>query len=61
MSKTIKLELSEEEVNTMLFGLLELPAKMSMELINKVRGQALQQISERNRPTESAKDCESNG
>lgn len=42
----IELKLNTEEINTILIGLLELPAKMSMDIITKIRGQALPQIAE---------------
>jgi hypothetical protein len=42
--QTIKLELSVEEVNIVLAGLGELPAKVSIVIIEKVRSQAVNQL-----------------
>ncbi len=40
----VKLELSVEEINLILQGLGELPAKMSMAIIQKVQQQAASQM-----------------
>jgi hypothetical protein len=40
----VKLELSVEEINLILQGLGELPAKMSMAIIQKVQQQAAPQM-----------------
>ena len=42
----IRLELTENEVNLVLVALLELPAKNSMGLIEKIRAQAIPQLEE---------------
>lgn len=43
-AKTVSLELSVEDVNLVLAGLGELPAKMSLSVIDRVRSQAMQQL-----------------
>ena len=52
MNKFVISDLSLEEVNTILAGLLELPGKFGLNLINKVRtqveGQAAEQSSIQN-------------
>lgn len=47
---TIKLELEVDEVNASLAGLSKLPYEVSVAVIDKIRGQALQQV---NAPAES--------
>lgn len=42
----IKLELTLEEINKILAGLGEMPAKASIELIMKIRAEASSQLSE---------------
>ncbi len=44
MSEDLELQLSIEEVNTLLSGLGMLPANQSMELIFKIRQQAQEQL-----------------
>lgn len=40
----INLKLTTDEVNAVLLGLLELPAKFSLDIINKIREQSAPQI-----------------
>ena len=54
----IKLELTVEEVNGVLAGLGELPAKASMGLIQKIQQQASPQLSEQDVVEESEKGAE---
>ena len=42
----IKLELTVEEIDKVLGALLELPARFSMDLINKIRGEAMAQLEQ---------------
>jgi len=42
---TIKLELEVDEVNASLAGLSKLPYEVSVGVIDKIRGQALQQVN----------------
>jgi len=42
--KTVSLELSVDEVNVVLAGLGELPAKASLSIIDKIRSQAVGQL-----------------
>ena len=44
--KEISLVVSIEEVNLLLAGLGELPAKLSLNLIEKIKGQAIKQLDE---------------
>lgn len=41
---TVKLDLSVDEVNLLLAGLGELPAKTSLVLIEKIRAEAVKQL-----------------
>ncbi len=43
-AQTVKLELTLDDVNVVLAGLGELPAKTSLAVIDKVRGQAISQL-----------------
>lgn len=43
-NKTVNFELTVDEVNVVLAGLGELPAKISLSVIDKVRGQAVAQL-----------------
>jgi hypothetical protein len=43
-AQVVKLELSVEEVNVVLAGLGELPAKASINVIDKIRSQAVSQL-----------------
>ena len=45
----IELKLTVEEVNVLLTGLLELPAKTSIKLIAKIENDARSQIDEANK------------
>ena len=42
--QTVKLELTVEELNVILAGLGELPAKTSIAVIDKLRSQAVPQV-----------------
>lgn len=44
MEKVFKFEFTEQEVNMILTGLGELPAKQSYALLNKVQGEANKQL-----------------
>lgn len=44
-NETLTFNLSVNEVNIILQGLGEMPAKASMNIIEKIRGQAAQQLS----------------
>ena len=46
--KEINLNLTIEEINLLLAGLGELPAKMSIAVIEKVRSQATRQLNDLN-------------
>lgn len=46
----IKFELTTEEVNLILTGLQELPAKVSMQLIIKLQSEGQRQFEEQNKP-----------
>jgi hypothetical protein len=48
----MNLELNIEEANLVLAGLLELPAKMSMQLIQKIHQQAREQQADVEEPEE---------
>lgn len=48
----IKLELTPEKVNLILKGLLELPAKLSIDLILELDGEAKRQIIEEKKKKE---------
>ena len=48
----MNLELTIEEANLVLAGLLELPAKMSMQLIQKIHKQAQEQQADDEEPQE---------
>ena len=48
----MNLELTLEEANLVLAGLLELPAKVSMQLIQKIHQQAREQHAEVEEPEE---------
>ncbi|MBK7822926.1 MAG: hypothetical protein IPJ61_18250 [Tessaracoccus sp.] len=50
--KTITLTLSLQDVNVILAGLLELPAKVSLEVIGRVKQQGDEQMQE-TQPEES--------
>lgn len=43
----LKIELKLEEVNVVLAGLGELPAKLSMDIIDKIRSQVIPQVNEK--------------
>jgi hypothetical protein len=45
----IKLELTIEEVNLILVGLQELPAKLSLQLILKLQNEGQKQFDEQNK------------
>lgn len=45
----IKLELTVEEINLILTGLQELPAKQSLQLILKVQSEGQKQFEEQNK------------
>lgn len=47
-NQTVTLELSLDEVNVVLAGLGELPAKTSLNVIDKVRSQAVSQMQKKN-------------
>jgi hypothetical protein len=47
-NSTVTLELSVEDINVVLAGLGELPAKVSLSVIEKVRSQAVAQIQAAN-------------
>lgn len=49
----VKLEFSVEEVNVLLAGLGELPAKTSLGLIEKIRSEAVKQL-QNNQPEVAA-------
>lgn len=42
----VKVELKLEEINVILAGLGELPAKVSMDIIDKIRNQVIPQVNE---------------
>lgn len=45
MPESINLEITLQDADTILLGLYELPAKQSMDLINKIREQAAPQLT----------------
>jgi hypothetical protein len=51
-NQTITLELSLDEVNIVLAGLGELPAKSSLSVIDKVRSQAVSQMQKKSNSAE---------
>lgn len=51
-SQTIKVELSVDEINLILFALGELPAKTAMALIQKIQVVAEKQLKSENVKTE---------
>ena len=53
MEEQLTLELTVNEINTVLEGLSELPARRSMELINRIIGQATQQQEGAGTPEQS--------
>ena len=54
----INIELTVDEVNGVLAGLGELPAKVSMGLIQKIQKQAAPQLSEQSNDGESEEGAE---
>lgn len=52
--KNFKLELTQEEVNLLGNALLELPAKVSMNLINNINNQLGEQLKEHQEETPQA-------
>lgn len=57
-SKLLNFELTLEETNTILGGLSELPAKVSMVLINKLQQQAQPQLQTTHQETENGESTE---
>lgn len=49
-NKSVTLELSLDDINVVLAGLGELPAKTSLAVIEKVRSQAVSQLQEAQEP-----------
>lgn len=51
-TQILKLELSVEQINFILQGLGELPAKVSISVIESIRTQAQSQLSQQTQPVE---------